>query len=192
MKNFIFKRLLLNICWLTIDSRAWLNASIKGNSKELLCFCYEFEKLTVDLKAITWELVPETGNFADFWLPRTQFSFLQQQEERQERLEQHWRTLECSSNYRKTAGSSAQRIIMKTFNLSSATSARKSFQHHHHHQHLRAASIPLAQRWAALIINFKCQATSRAILWYLLLVFNYMAALWSFEEVVRESTTSKQ
>lgn len=87
--------------------------------------------------------------------------------------------------------SSARRFIMKTFNLSSATSARESFQHQ------PEASDPLLRPLprcgaAALIINFKCQAASRAILWYLLLVFNYVAALWSFEEVVGESTTSKQ
>lgn len=92
-------------------------------------------------------------------------------------LEQHLRTLECSSNYGKTAGSSAQlsssgRFIMKTFNLSSATSARESFQQQQHQQQQLPPPAP-----AALIINFKCQAASRAILWYLLLVFNYVAAL---------------
>jgi len=71
---------------------------------------------------------------------------------------------------------------MKTFNLSSARTeqendSQQQQQHYQQHRHHDYHNHHAAQRGAALIINFKCQATSRAILWYLLLVFNYMASL---------------
>lgn len=79
------------------------------------------------------------------------------EQEQLQRLEQHSRALECGSNYEKLPAaqlaSSAQRFIMKTFNLSPACPIPIPI----HSIIIIIICRHLYQRGAALIINFKCQ-----------------------------------